>query len=115
AYNVDDYLTKPITRQALINAIVALEKPVHKILVVDDERDITRMLSRMLQSYDQQYVVWQANIGADGLAIMYRERPDVVLLDVQMPTMDGFSIVHRMKHDPLLHDIPVIIASARGA
>jgi len=115
AYNVADYLTKPITRQALINAIVALEKPVHKILVVDDERDITRMLSRMLQSYDQQYVVWQANNGADGLAIMYRERPDVVLLDVQMPTMDGFSIVHRMKHDPLLHDIPIIIASARGA
>jgi DNA-binding response OmpR family regulator len=115
AYRVADYLTKPITRQALINAIVALEKPVHKILVVDDDRDITRMLSRMLQSYDRQYAVWQANNGEDGLAIMYREHPDIVLLDIQMPTMDGFSVIHRMKHDPLLQEILIIIASARGA
>jgi signal transduction histidine kinase/DNA-binding response OmpR family regulator len=115
AYSVADYLTKPITRQALIKAIVALEKPVHKILVVDDDRDITRMLSRMLESYDRRYAVWQANNGEDGLAIMYREHPEVVLLDIQMPTMDGFSVIHRMKHDPLLQQIPVIIASARGA
>jgi DNA-binding response OmpR family regulator len=115
AYSVADYLTKPITRQSLINAIVALEKPVHKILVVDDDRDITRMLSRMLQSYNRKYAVWQANNGEDGLAIMYREHPDVVLLDIQMPTMDGFSVIHRMKHDPLLQEIPIIIASARGA
>jgi DNA-binding response OmpR family regulator len=114
-YGAADYLVKPITRQALINAIVALEKPVHKILVIDDERDVTRMLSRMLQSTDQRYAVWQANNGEDGLAIMVREQPDAVLLDMQMPTMDGFSVIQRMKHDPLLQQIPVIVASARGA
>jgi signal transduction histidine kinase/DNA-binding response OmpR family regulator len=114
-YGAADYLVKPITRQALINAIVALEKPVYKILIVDDERDVTRMLTRMLQSYDQSYTVWQANNGEDGLEIMVRERPDVVLLDIQMPAMDGFSIIHRMKDDPLLQQIPIIIASALGA
>jgi signal transduction histidine kinase/CheY-like chemotaxis protein len=111
---VADYLVKPITRQALINAIVALEKPVNKILVVDDERDVARMLGRMLQTYDQRVVVLQANNGEDGLALMHREQPDVVLLDIQMPVMDGFSVIHRMKQDPLLQHIPVIIASARG-
>jgi CheY-like chemotaxis protein len=114
-YGAAHYLVKPITRQALKNAIAALAKPVHKILVVDDERDVTRMLSRMVASYDQCCVVWQANNGEDGLAIMYREIPDVVLLDIQMPAMDGFSIIRHMKQDPLLQEIPVIIASAHGA
>jgi CheY-like chemotaxis protein len=114
-YGVADYLVKPITRQALINAIVALEKPVHNLLVIDDERDVTRMLSRMIEAHDQSYIVWQANNGEDGLAIMYRELPDVVLLDIQMPAMDGFSIIQRMKNDPLLQQIPVIVASAHGA
>ena len=114
AYGVVNYLVKPITRQALINAIVDLEKPVHKILFVDDERDVTRMLSRMIAAYDQSYEVWQANNGEDALAIMYRENPDVVFLDIQMPGMDGFSIIDHMKHDPLLHQIPVIIASANS-
>jgi signal transduction histidine kinase/DNA-binding response OmpR family regulator len=114
AYGVANYLVKPITRQVLINAIEALERPIQKILVIDDERDVTRMLSRMLQSYDQYYTIWQANNGEDGLAMMYRERPDVVLLDIQMPTIDGFSVIQRMKQDPMLQQIPVILASARS-
>lgn len=114
AYGAADYLVKPITRQALKNAIAALAKPVHKILVVDDERDVTRMLSRMIASYNQRCVVWQANNGEDGLAMMYRENPDLVLLDIQMPSMDGFGVIQRMKQDPVLQEIPVIIASAHG-
>jgi CheY-like chemotaxis protein len=115
AYGAADYLVKPVTRQMLINAISALGKPVHKILIIDDERDVTRMLSRMLAAYDQSYTVWQANNGADGLAMMHREHPDVVLLDIQMPAMDGFSILEQMKRDAVLQKIPVIIASAHGA
>ncbi|MBX3062677.1 MAG: response regulator [Anaerolineae bacterium] len=115
ANNVADYLVKPITRQALIKAITALDKAVSKILVVDDERDVTRMLSRMLQTYDRHLVVWQANNAEDGLDIMYREHPDVVFMDIQMPVMDGLTVVQRMNHDPLLRQIPVILASARGA
>jgi len=114
AYSVADYLTKPIARQALINAIVALEKPIHKILIVDDERDVSRMLSRMLQTHDQNLVILQVNNGADGLVLMYQEQPDLVLLDIQMPVMDGFSVIHRMKQDPSLQHIPIIVASARG-
>lgn len=115
SYGAADYLVKPVTRQALVNAILALEKPIQKILIIDDERDVTRMLSRMIAAYDQNCIVWQANNGADGLAMMFREQPDLVLLDIQMPMMDGFSILQRMKHEPLLRDIPVIIASGQGA
>jgi DNA-binding response OmpR family regulator len=115
AHGVVDYLVKPITRQALTNAILALDKIVHKFLVVDDERDVTRMLSRMLHACNQSYVVLQANNGEEGLAMMHREYPDVVLLDLQMPAMDGFSVIHHMKQDPLLRQIPVIIASAHAA
>jgi signal transduction histidine kinase/DNA-binding response OmpR family regulator len=114
SYGAADYLVKPVTRQALVNAILALEKPIQKILIIDDERDVTRMLSRMVAAYDQNCIVWQANNGADGLAMMYRERPDLVLLDIQMPVMDGFSLLQRMKHDPVLQKIPVIIASGQG-
>jgi signal transduction histidine kinase/DNA-binding response OmpR family regulator len=115
AYGAVDYLVKPVTRQALVSAILALKKPVYKILIIDDERDVTRMLSRMIAAHDQHCTVWQANNGADGLAIMYRERPDLVLLDIQMPAMDGFSVLLHMKQDSLLQQIPVIIASALNA
>lgn len=115
SYGAADYLVKPVTRQALVNAILALEKPVQKILIIDDERDVTRMLSRMIAAYDPNCIVSQASNGAEGLAIIYRERPDLVLLDIQMPVMDGFTLLQRMKHDPLLQNISVIIASAQGA
>jgi signal transduction histidine kinase/CheY-like chemotaxis protein len=115
AYGAAEYLVKPVTRQALTNAILALGKPVRSVLIIDDERDVTRMLSHMIAAFDRHCTVWQANNGPEGLAIVYREHPDVVLLDIQMPVMDGFSILDRMKHDPVLQEIPVIIASAHGA
>ncbi|MBK8023781.1 MAG: response regulator [Chloroflexi bacterium] len=82
-----------------------------KVLVVDDERDITRMLARMLQSYNQHHR--RANNGEELSAIMVREHPEMVLLNIKIPTMDGISVVHRMKQDPLLQRIPIIIASAQ--
>jgi CheY-like chemotaxis protein len=115
AYGAADYLVKPITRQALIGAVVGLGKSVEKILVIDDERDVTRMLSHMFEAHDQRYTVWQANNAEEGLAVMHREIPDVVVLDIQMPGMDGFRVLDQMKRHPLLQPIPVIIASARGA
>jgi DNA-binding response OmpR family regulator len=52
--------------------------------------------------------------GGAALAAVSRERPDVVILDVMMPNLDGFTVLGRLKTDPELHAIPVIMLTARG-
>jgi signal transduction histidine kinase/CheY-like chemotaxis protein len=115
AFGLADYLVKPISREALLNTLNNISLSLKHVLIVDDERDILRMLSRFLQTARQKYVISTASSGGSGLEVMRRERPDVVILDILMPDFDGFTVVQHMKADPGLKDIPVIAVSARGA
>jgi CheY-like chemotaxis protein len=78
-----------------------------KILVVDDEPDAIDFVKEVLES--EGYSVLTAGDGVKGLAAMRRERPDMVLLDVQMPEMDGFETFQEMTKDAELRDIPVVM------
>jgi signal transduction histidine kinase/CheY-like chemotaxis protein len=114
-YGAADYLVKPITQQTLQAAIQRIDQPVHSILVIDDDQDIARMFSRMLQIVPGVREVWKAYTGQEGLVLMRHQRPDVIILDVLMPDIDGLTTLQIMKRDPALQNIPVIIASASGA
>jgi signal transduction histidine kinase/CheY-like chemotaxis protein len=111
AHGAADYLVKPVTQQALQAAIRRIQQPVHNVLVIDDDQDIVRMFSRMLQSVQDIREVWKAYSGHEGLVLMRHQRPDVIILDVLMPDIDGLTTLQIMKSDPTLQDIPVIIAS----
>jgi DNA-binding response OmpR family regulator len=82
-----------------------------RVLVVDDEPAIRNALSARLKM--EGYTVISAQDGQEGLDCL-QERPDVVLLDVDMPRMDGFTVLERMRAEPDWRDIPVIVMTAHA-
>ena len=80
------------------------------ILVVDDVPDILELLDTTLNF--KGYRVVTARHGLEALEIIQREHPALIIADILMPTMDGFSLVHRLRLDPKTRDIPVIFLSA---
>src|SRR5258706_8295224 len=81
-----------------------------RILVVDDIEANVRLLQAKLQA--EYYEVLCASDGATALAIAASEKPDIVLLDVMMPGMDGFQVCRRLKDDPETRHIPVVLVTA---
>jgi DNA-binding response OmpR family regulator len=86
------------------------EKP-FSILIVDDE-DMIRSLLR-LTLVRAGYEVVEAESGEEGVTIVQVQKPDLVLLDVMMPGMDGFSVCRQIRQDPLVETVPIIMLSAR--
>jgi two-component system, OmpR family, alkaline phosphatase synthesis response regulator PhoP len=84
----------------------------HSILVVDDDPKIVRVVEINLTQAG--YQVRTAADGEEALAAATQERPDLVLLDVMMPRLDGFDTLKRLKADPALTDIPVVMLTARA-
>ena len=83
-----------------------------KILSVDDSRMIHTLIGKGFNGYDVQLVF--ASNGQEGLEVAAREMPDVILLDVTMPVMDGIECLGKLKADPALKDIPVIMLTAEA-
>ena len=81
-----------------------------RILVVDDIESNVRLLEAKLTA--EYYEVLTANDGPTALAMAAAELPDIVLLDVMMPGMDGFDVCRRLKDDPLTRHIPVVLVTA---
>jgi len=83
-----------------------------KILLVDDENDIRLVASLSLRRIGH-FDVSTAESGAEGLLKIKTDAPDVVLLDMMMPGMDGLLVLEKIKADPDIKDIPVIFMTAR--
>jgi DNA-binding response OmpR family regulator len=84
----------------------------YKILIVDDDPDIQIALTTILEARD--YEILTANNGVEGLAKVKGERPDLIILDLLMPRMDGFAVCRELK-DPRwskYSDIPILILSS---
>lgn len=80
------------------------------ILIVDDLPDNLRLLATILG--DRGYEVGKARSGAMALTAVQADPPDLILLDINMPQMDGYEVCHRLKSDPKTQEIPVIFISA---
>ena len=80
-----------------------------RILAIEDDRDTREMYGRMLRDEGHEAV-----LAADGVEGLQRldPRPDLVILDLALPDMDGYDILRTMKADPTLCDIPVVVVSA---
>jgi CheY-like chemotaxis protein len=85
---------------------------VRTILVVDDDDEIREIVALSLEVMGGWSVV-TADRGGSGLEMARRHLPDVVLLDVMMPEMDGPTMFSRMQVDPALRDIPVVLLTAK--
>ncbi|MBV9864873.1 MAG: response regulator [Abitibacteriaceae bacterium] len=83
-----------------------------KILVVDDERDIVRLEQTGLRS--EGYEVVTASTGREALEKVFFEKPDLILLDVMLPEIDGFEVLKKLRENPETATIPVIMLTARS-
>lgn len=83
-----------------------------KILSVDDSRTIRLIVGRAFKPYDCTVV--EAANGEEGLAVAAREQPDLIILDVTMPVMDGVTMLTQLKADEALKAIPVIMLTAES-
>ena len=83
-----------------------------KIIVVEDEPDLVDVVTYNLER--EGYSVLASQRGDEGLNLIRSEAPDLVLLELMLPGMDGLSICRQMKSDSSMREIPIIIASAKG-
>ena len=108
-----DHLVKPVNRTALLLTLSragALATKGH-ILVVDDDADVRSLLEQELVSAG--YRVRTAAGGAQALELVRRERPSAIILDLMMPPPDGFEVLYRIRQDPILRDLPVVVVTAK--
>ena len=82
-----------------------------KILLVDDDMDTLRLVGLMLQR--QGYEVRVASNGQQALGMVQAEMPDLILLDIMMPEMDGYEVARRLRSDPATSEIPIIMFTAK--
>lgn len=83
------------------------------ILVIDDSRDAIRMIAEELKSHNDSFKIINANNGSNGVRIAREELPDIVLMDWDMPIMNGLEAIRILKTDHATRDIPVIMATGK--
>ncbi len=82
------------------------------ILVVDDDEFVAKTVERTLRTGG--YRVSLASSGVEAMQMCRRNRPDLIVLDVLMPGMDGFEVCRQVRQDPLLEDLPILFLTAKG-
>ena len=82
-----------------------------KILIVDDDLDTLRLVGLMLQH--QGYRIVAASSGAQAIALTQADKPDMVLLDIMMPEMDGYEVARHLRSNPTTSSIPIIMFTAK--
>lgn len=108
------FLVKPVARHELLAAVDRVGRRIDRVLLVDDDPAVTRMFRRMLTGRVAPRNCLEACDGGEALELLRGAKPDLVVLDLVMPTVDGYSVLEQMAKDPELADIPVILASATG-
>ncbi len=84
-----------------------------RILVVEDQKDDRQIIRDMLAATD--YEIAEAEDGEQALAAVAKERPDLILMEIQLPSMDGYEAMRRIRTDPALLSIPIIAVTSYAA
>ena len=103
----------PLHASATATRVVAAEIPAALIMVVDDSLTVRQFTSRLLQRAG--YRVATAKDGVDALHQIQQTRPDLLLLDIEMPRMDGFALTKQLREDAATATIPIVIITSRTA
>ncbi|MDI7277054.1 MAG: ATP-binding protein, partial [Anaerolineae bacterium] len=106
------YLLKPVSREALCAALDGLKGAVETVLLVDDDPEVLQLFGRMLASAGRKYRLLRASRGQRALELLRERHPDVMLLDLVMPGMDGYQVLREKSLDPEIRGIPVVAVSA---
>ncbi|MDQ6992917.1 MAG: response regulator [Mariprofundus sp.] len=108
-----EYLEKPIVPEKLLQSIkyARLLGETREVLVVDDDAGVRELMQQVFE--DAHIQVRLAVDGVDGMAKMRAKAPDLIILDLMMPNMDGFEVIQSMQNDDRLKRIPLIVSTAK--
>jgi signal transduction histidine kinase/DNA-binding response OmpR family regulator len=112
ALGAADYLVKPVDRATLVQTLRNIcGTSAGRVLLVDDDEVVRRSVRQALQPIGWE--VTEAENGRVAVGLLATGRPDVIILDLMMPTMDGFEFIHELRGRPDWQDIPVVVITAR--
>jgi CheY-like chemotaxis protein/two-component sensor histidine kinase len=106
-----DYLLKPFDRESILMALARLAPLRKHLLVAHDDPMVADLVHQLLEG--EAYEIEVAADGKEALRAIERRRPEVILLDLLMPVLDGFGVLERLRETPAWRDIPVIILTAK--
>ncbi len=106
-----DYLLKPILEEDLVHSLNRLngDGAIHEVLVIDDDPNALRLMQKIFQH--SPYKLTLAQGGLAGWQLLTTRPPQAVILDLFMPELDGFTILERMRENPKMRDLPVVVVS----
>jgi CheY-like chemotaxis protein len=112
ALGVFTFIKRPFVPEQLTDAVLAAEQEsrVDRILIIDDQPESVRVLHDLLTEQGH-YKVFSAASAMDGMSMVARRRPDLVILDLRMPEMDGFDLISELRSNPETASIPIIIVT----
>ncbi|MBZ0293549.1 MAG: response regulator, partial [Anaerolineae bacterium] len=114
AYQVGAYhfLQHPIMPDQLVESVLEAEKEssAERILIIDDQPESTRLLTQVLDMQGK-YRIFSAHNGIEGVSMVARRRPDLVILDLRMPEMDGFAVLEELRANPETANIPILVVT----
>jgi signal transduction histidine kinase/DNA-binding response OmpR family regulator len=116
ALGAADYLVKPVSREALVNAVqrVSLARPPQEavtILAIDDDPMALELIDAILSR--EGFRILKASGGEEGVDVARRETPALIILDLLMPEVDGFSVIERLRADLTTTTIPIIVLTSK--
>jgi signal transduction histidine kinase/CheY-like chemotaxis protein len=109
---VDSYLIKPVSREGLWDVLRQFSENLNRVLVVDHDQDFVRLISRMLASPVRQYQVTHAYSGQEALEMARRSRPEIMLLDLNLPDTNGIRVIQAIRADPALKRMRIVVVTA---
>ncbi len=112
ALGVQAFLQHPIMPEELISAVMEAEREsrMDRILIIDDQPESARLFKQLLDEHGQ-YRIFSAPNGIEGVSMVARRRPDLVILDLRMPEMDGFEVLQELRSNPETANIPVLVVT----
>ena len=106
------FLQRPFTPDKLVEVILEAEHESNRerILIIDDQPETIRLLTQLLDEHGD-FRVFSAESGAEGISLVARRRPNLIILDLRMPGMDGFAVLHELRANPETSSIPVLVVT----
>ena len=101
-----------LQEEGLLASLERLDRRVQRIAIVEDNPEAVRLLRRVLQAHGE-YQIDEAYDGEAGLEMVQETPPDLILLDLMMPRLDGFGLLDALKADERLNEVPVIVVTAK--
>lgn len=111
--DLSDQVHQPtLPEEGLLSALQQVESGVRKIAIVEDNVDAARLMQRILAAQGN-YDIQVAHNGAEGVGLVQTMRPDMVVTDLMMPDVDGFSLIEALKADKTTANIPIVVVTAK--